>query len=215
MAQIRLDRDEVRKKRLPGVCMRCGQPAALYKDKKFAWYPPWIGVMVLVAVPVYIILALVMTKRMTVSAPLCEAHKNHWLVRTLVSLVGLALVLLLCFGALILIGALSDARNDDALNALKGIACGGSVVALVAWLITLVVMQATAIRPNEITDDTITLTGLSEGFVNAVEDVRDQEEEDYRARRRARRTPSDNVHDPKAPRRRPAPPPDAYQAEDE
>jgi hypothetical protein len=195
--------------------MRCDLEAAVFKDKNFSWFPPWIGVMLLVAWPVYLILVLVMTKRMAVSVPLCEAHKHHWLVRMVVALVGLGLLLVLLVFNIAITSMLSDARNDELTSILLPVLWIGLVVLLLAWLITIIIMQNSAIRPNEITDDTITLTGVSDAFVDAVEDARDQEEEEYRARPRARRERPDRAYDPKAPRRGPAPPRDAYREGDE
>jgi hypothetical protein len=215
MAQIRLDRDEVTKRQMPGICMRCDERASVYKEKKFSWFPPWIGVMLLVAWPVYLILMAVMTKRMTVSVPLCEKHKHHWLVRTVVGLVGLGLLLILLVFNIVITGMVSNAGDDDVTGPLLAVLWIGLGILFLAWLITLVAMQNTAIRPNEITDETITLTGVSEAFVDAVEDARDQEEEeDSRPRPRARRQRSDRVYDPNPPRRRP-PPRDAYRESDE
>jgi hypothetical protein len=195
--------------------MRCDQAATVYKEKKFSWFPPWIGVMLLVAWPVYLILMAVMTKRMTVSVPLCEKHKHHWLVRTVVGLVGLGLLLILLVFNIVITGMVSNMGDDDVTGPLLAVLWIGLGILFLAWLITLVAMQNTAIRPNEITDDTITLTGVSEAFVDAVEDARDQEEEeDPRPRPRARRQRSDRVYDPNPPRRRP-PPRDAYRESDE
>jgi hypothetical protein len=214
MAQIQLDRDEVGREQLPPVCMRCGQPSAIYKGKNFSWYPPWVIVLIVVALLPGAIVAMILTKRMTVWAPLCAAHKNHWLLRILLILGTLALVAALIIGSLVAASTISEqgGRHGDDL---VGFVCVGGVILLVLWLIGLAVIQLTAIRPTEITDDTITLTGVSDAFVRAVEEDRDQEEEEYRARPRPRRERSDRVYDPEAPRRRPNAPPDAYRPEDE
>ena len=214
MATARLGRYEVERERLPSACMKCGAPATLYKNKNFAWFPPWTYVLLLAGVLPFVIVQLVLTKRMTVSAPLCEAHKHHWLVRTLIGAAGLVLLLGGFIGFVVLMAAVGDQLDEDAKGALVGAMCSGFGVLLLVWLIVMVVLQNTAIRSTEITDNAITLTGVSPAFVEAVDAEREQwEEEDYRPRRRARRERSDKVFDPEAPRRRPAPP-DAYEAED-
>src|SRR5262245_60095643 len=75
---------------LPDLCMQCGAPSAVRKNKRFSWFPPWVWILLFVCglVP-FAIVALVMTKRRTVNVPLCEAHKNHWLWRQLVVVGGL------------------------------------------------------------------------------------------------------------------------------
>jgi hypothetical protein len=218
VAQIRLDREEVGKEQLPGACMRCGQPAVVYKSKNFAWHPPWVAVLILAGLLPYAIVAIVLTKRMTVYAPFCEAHKNHWLVRILGALGGLLLVGALGIGMIVLMANTDDpaGRRDNVLQSIKAVGCIGTLVLLVVWLIGLVVMQMTAIRPTEITDDTITLTGVSETFIDAVDADRAQWEEEYERRRpRRRRRPerSEGVYDQED-RRRPRRPPDAYEDED-
>jgi hypothetical protein len=193
--------------------MRCGQASALYKDKTFSWYPPWVGVLILAGLLPYLILVMVMTKRMTVSVPLCQQHKNHWLIRNLLILGILAVVAVLVIGGFVLTAAFSDQLGQRGGD-LSGFICLAGGVLFLAWLIAVVIIQATAIKPSEITDDTITLNRVSDAFVDAVEEARDQDEEEYRARPRARRERSDRVVDPKAPRRRPAPPDDYREGEE-
>jgi hypothetical protein len=74
MALVRIARYEVDQNLLPSLCIRCGRPAELWKSKKFAWYPPWVLALILIGwgIP-YIIVALVLTQRMTVRVPLCHA----------------------------------------------------------------------------------------------------------------------------------------------
>ena len=59
------------------------------------------------------------------------------------------------------------------------------------WLIVAAIIQNTAIRPTEITDDYIVLTGVSRDFDDAVRDERrrerEREDRDYERRRSRRR----------------------------
>ena len=50
-------------------------------------------------------------KRRRVPIPLCEQHKNHWVIRYLVGFGGLGLFLLLLFGSIFLL-AMSDDRSN-------------------------------------------------------------------------------------------------------
>lgn len=164
---------------LPDVCMKCGAQADDRVSRTFNWVPQWIGLTLLIAWPVYLILAIVLKKSATVAVPLCEQHKSHWTFRiwlnlgTFVVLVGGGIALA------ILIGSLSGPGPND----LGGFAVLLVVVALVAWLIILVVSSMTAIRVEEITDDNgVRLTGVCQEFVDA---YRDQEDRERAARRGA------------------------------
>jgi hypothetical protein len=215
MAQVKMGRYEVEKRELPGVCARCGQPTRYYKTKNFSWYPPWIGITILIALPVFLILALVMTKRMTVGVPLCDKHKYHWGVRLAIILLGLLAVILIGVGALVLGGMISDSDKDTGAT-IMGLGMAGAGVLFLVWLITVVVVQSTAIRPTEITDTSITLTGLSDAFVEAVESEAGREDDYDRPRPRPRSRPAprdeDEGYRPPQPRRRP--PPESYRADE-
>src|SRR6266478_3526907 len=95
MATTRLSLYEVDRKLLPDLCMRCGEPATTHKNRNFSWYPPWIGVTILAGLIVYVILVAVLTKRMRVSVPLCDAHKNHWSIRVMIILLSFVALLAL------------------------------------------------------------------------------------------------------------------------
>src|SRR5262245_3361292 len=62
--------------------MRCGALATLQRTKTFAWHPPWVTALFLAGVVPWAILAILLTRRMTVHGPLCPAHENHWGWRT-------------------------------------------------------------------------------------------------------------------------------------
>src|SRR5262245_26714718 len=101
MARVRLHRGEVRQGGLPPVCMRCGADAELERKRQFSWNPSWVYLLILLGLLPFVIVALVLTKRMTVHAPLCRDHKNHWLTRNLIIYLGLLPVALLGFGAIL------------------------------------------------------------------------------------------------------------------
>jgi NADH:ubiquinone oxidoreductase subunit 6 (subunit J) len=167
MATVYLEEDRRGDYDLPDVCMKCGAPATVWKPRSFAWHPPWIFVLILAGLLVYVIVALVLTKRKRLDIPLCDAHKAHWLWRQLVVVGGLLVLLAVGFLAMIL---LSDSRPNSDEATIGGILCGGTVLGLLAWLVLAVVLQTTTIRPREITDDSITLQGVSPEFVQAYED---------------------------------------------
>ena len=57
--------------------------------------------------------------------------------------------------------------------------CLGSIALLLGWLVAVVVIQLGAIRATEITDRSITLTNVAQGFLIAYEE---EAERDYRPR---------------------------------
>jgi hypothetical protein len=181
MADVRLHRDDA-DGYLPGVCMVCGNDATGTKSKTMSWCPPWVGVLILAGVLPYAIVALVLTKRATIQAPFCDRHQGHWFNRNAIMWGSFFLLGLICIGSFILMAALSHGPQKQEDSAILGIVCFGGILLFLAWLITVIICQHTAIRPKEITDTHITLTNVSGGFADAVEDAKAE----YRAKRRRR-----------------------------
>ena len=190
MATVRLERDEVDNDSLPDVCMVCGAEATLRKRKSFSWHPPWVILLILISLWPYIIVALILTKRMTVRAPLCEQHKNHWAWRTAFILGGFLVFLLL--GVVSVMVLSNQANQGGADEAIGGLLCFGTVISGLVWLIAAAIIHSLGIRPTEITDRTITLVHVSPAFVEALEMVR-AEQEDKRQRLWQDRRPMDRA----------------------
>lgn len=196
MAEIRLDLEEA-DGGLPDICMCCGEEATVTKTKKMSWCPPWVGFLILVAWPVWLVVMLIMTKRATLQAPLCEQHKGHWFNRNLI-VIG-SLFLLGGLGALIFVLAvIIPPRGADDYGPF---ACLGAVLLFIVWIVILVVVQNTAIRPKEITDHEITLAGVSDAFVEAFEETRG-ERRSSRRRRRPQLDEDDDFDDEPRPRKK-------------
>src|SRR5262245_15375580 len=206
MASVKMFRGEVREGRLPRICMRCGAPAELQKCKRFAWHPGWVNLLILVGILPWVIVALVLTKRMTVYAPLCRGHRNHWLIRSLIAFGGLA-TLAACFVATVIALSLGEQRAPGASNELGGYACIGSLGLLLLFLIVAVISQQTSIRPAEITDRSITLVGVAREFKDALQELDEVREaipldEEARVQGRPERPAEEEFFDPEARRRR-------------
>ncbi len=188
MASIRLGRYEVRNYELPAVCARCGAKAVVAPSRTFSWNPPWLLALFLLGglgLVLLLVLAAVLTKRMSVPLPLCERHRHYWRNRAIGLYGGLAALIALAVAA-IAVGAALDQRGwDDAF----GFICIGGAVVFFVWLIVMAVVQSRGIRATEITDNAIALTGLSKDFTEAVRQDRrgdedDEDEDDRRVRRR-------------------------------
>ncbi len=169
MSAVCLESYDGRVRDLPELCMKCGAPATLRKDKTFSWYPPWVGVLLLAGLIPFLIVALILTKRSRVEVPLCDRHKGHWMIRQLV-VIG-SLLFLLAGGFLAFLATVNNKGNDS----LSAAVCIGWVVLMIGWVVLAVMVQSTSIRPKEITDTSITLTSVSELFVAAYEDEWDEE----------------------------------------
>jgi hypothetical protein len=181
MPAIWLDRDECRD--LPPVCMVCGAEAAATSRQTFRWHPPWVIVLILVSVPIWIIVALILTKKMTVYAPVCEQHRNYWLRRKLIAwLPVLSGVALFGVGAAVMITAGNDPRLQDfGLYVMMG----GALWFFVTLIVAAVVLRG-GVRATEITDDAVRLAGLNPDFGDALRDQRAEDREREQARRRKR-----------------------------
>jgi hypothetical protein len=221
MAQVRLTLREA-EGRLPAVCMVCGEEATVTKTKKMSWCPPWVGVLILAGLLPYAIVASILTKRASVKAPFCDAHQGHWFNRLMINLGTLFVCGVIGGGGFLVIWwALSQpGRPNDG----PGFACLLPVVMLVVWIIVLVILQQSAIRPQEITDREIVLTGICEDFVTAVEDraeerlsarrrrrYEDDDEYDDPPPRKKKRRPVDDDDDAPPPRKKKRPPDDAFE----
>ena len=77
MATVTLDRDECDEGFLPPVCIRCGEAATSVRNQHYQWVPPAIHLTMIFCVP-YLILLLVMRKKMTVALPVCDRHRWIW-----------------------------------------------------------------------------------------------------------------------------------------
>jgi hypothetical protein len=222
MADLRLGRYEIEHYDPPPVCIRCGAPSVVCKDHRFQWSPPWVYILLFLGVLPYAIAASATMKRMTVPVPLCERHKWHWGGRTAVVLLGLLAFILIMIAGIAL-------GSENKLN--PGVIFVPIVFLFFAWIISAVVLATTTIRPREITDKSITLSGVSPEYITALNEARRGEgDEDDAPRRRRRRDddederprgrrqgPDDDggYYDPdeKKPRRRP--PPDAIEGGDD
>jgi hypothetical protein len=166
MATIRIRNRRRDEQAIPDLCIRCARPTDYRKTKQFSWYPPWIIVLLLLVGPIpYIIVALILTKKRTLEVPLCDQHRHHFLWAPLFIGLGLVLIIILAIGTGI-VGSQASQAGDDTLF---GLLCGGGVLFFLVWLIVAIILQNRLVKPKEITDDEITLTGVAEEFVEEFE----------------------------------------------
>lgn len=166
--------------------MACGQPATTHIKKKFAWQPPWVIITILINILVYAILAIALTKRMTVDVPVCNRHRGYWVKRGLWMFGSFVGLVILCIGGGI---GLDAALGDDGVGFIFGLC----TLSFLGWLIFVIVLQSLMIKAKQITDRTITLVKVHPDFVAAFVGLRDEDfdDEDDWSRRPRRREATD------------------------
>ncbi len=165
MAKAHFGRREVEKFDLPPLCMKCGQPTDHRVSKRFAWHPGWVMILIFVGLLVYVIVAIILTKRMRLSIPMCSRHLNHWLLRNLIILLGFGLFGTLGIAAVYLT---IQKQHEDLIKYLYGVAIFGGL----AWLIVSGVIVSNSIRPSQITDRGMTLINVNKEFRDAWDAIR-------------------------------------------
>lgn len=182
MAQVRMWLRDAEAGNLPAVCVCCGSAAVTTKSKQMQWFPPWVYILILAGLLPYAIVASVLTKKARVQAPFCEDHKGHWFNRSAL-MWGTFFLFLVLSGAGFIFGMNLERHQQDLVMPWV---CVGGTVLFTGWLVTVIVCAMTAIRPCEITDREVTLTGVSDAFADAVF----AEAQEQRSRRQERRTGS-------------------------
>jgi hypothetical protein len=203
MADVRLDFYDLDDDILPDMCMQCGAASTVRPIKTFAWMPYWARFMPYGTGYAFM-------KRRRVPVPLCERHKNHWMIRYLLGFGGLAVFLLLFICGGVMFGSNVDADPHGPLTLLGGAMLVMGGIAFLAWLVVMIVLGVTQILPVEITDDTITLKNVSPEFVRAYREMtrHDIDPDVERAAREQFRRPPREDDDPRRRRRDDDYPPD-------
>jgi hypothetical protein len=70
---------------LPPKCVKSNVPTESFLKRNLVWYPPWITLTILIAMPVYLVLVLVLQKKATVFIGLTPQWKTKRLIRILIA----------------------------------------------------------------------------------------------------------------------------------
>ena len=62
---------------LPANCVKCGATAELPWRKKFYWHPSWVYIFVVLNLLIYVLIAILVRKKMELNVPLCEVHHGE------------------------------------------------------------------------------------------------------------------------------------------
>ncbi len=75
---------------LPAQCVKCGAPASTPWRKKFYWHTPWLALLVVLNLLIYVIVAAIVRKNMELNVPLCD---NHHADRKRYKVLGIIMIL--------------------------------------------------------------------------------------------------------------------------
>ena len=146
---------------LPNVCVKSGvETNETGIPRKLTWHPPWIAVTILLGLLVYVVLALILTKRAKIRIPLCKQKRSERRTRLALwwfaGLAGLAGVT----GSLYLIAT----SSDD----MAGLRAVGLLLSFLSVFTGLLAGQSTSriLRPTKITDTHVWLRGVHESILD-------------------------------------------------
>jgi len=135
---------------LPLRCVKCNVPTHLRIKRKLSWHHPALYLIIIVALLIYLIVAMILRKSATVEIGLCDEHqakrrRDVWITITLVVVGILGFALALGF--------------EDVTYLLLGF------VALIAALIYGIAV-ARVVAPAKIDDRFVWLTGINKQYLN-------------------------------------------------
>ena len=145
---------------LPDNCVKSNEPATRRLTRKLSWHHPAIALTILIGVLIYVILAVILTKRATIQLPLTE----EWFARRQRRMLYSWVVGLVCLA--LLAGGIVLAANADEPGYLLL-----TLIGFVGGLIALVAGQAAVglVSPKRMTDEYIWLKGVHPEFLNRLE----------------------------------------------
>jgi hypothetical protein len=172
--------------------MKCGADATCERRKTFSWHPGWVNFLILIGILPWAVVAMILTKRMTIYAPLCDDHRYHWTWRSCFIWFGFALLVLLGIFAIFFLST-QEKQGGGGIQ-IGGLVCFGTIIAGAVWLFSAAIIHHVGIRAAEITDMSISLTNVSRDFVEALRDERGQRREEDEYERPHRRDWDDDPH---------------------
>jgi hypothetical protein len=138
---------------LPPRCVKCNAPAEMpMKSRKVYWHPPWLYSLVVLAIPIYLIVALITRKQAKVAPGLCALHRKRYWQGIGVGWGGLLLGILLIVA--------SAALDDCFLAVLGALLCFGAIVAGI--------ILSRILLPVGIDKDFVRLKGCGQAFLDSL-----------------------------------------------
>lgn len=149
---------------LPPICLKSNEPATTWLTRKLQWQPQWVFVLLLVNLIIFAIVALILTKRATISIGLTDEWAAKRKQRLFLAWsVGLAALGVIVVGFIFL--ALEGTLPDDIRIPLFLVCLIGGLMAGVGALIG-GSMGCRLIYPQKMTDTHIWIKGVHPSFLD-------------------------------------------------
>ncbi len=174
--------------------MCCGKHATQKKRLRFTSHPLWVYILLPMGWLPYAIVAALLTERVRCYTHFCDRHRRYWLRRTLISWACFAGLVVFSLGSLVLTVLLREHISEATQRLIAGWLCPVTIALGLLWLMSIPIMQVVGIHPADVTEDSLTLKGISQDFAEAVREYRRErraEEEAQDQPRRSRRRPPD------------------------
>ncbi|HEV7282613.1 MAG TPA: hypothetical protein VGN57_20580 [Pirellulaceae bacterium] len=139
----------------PDICLKSGKPAAGSRFKqKLSWHPPWIIVMIFVALLIYIILAAIFTKTAHIDVALLPEFKKRRRMHLAIGTTALLACVAAFIGGIVWMG-----NTEPNPEPLAFVLFFGSIVAFIGSMIYLAIMPR-MFKIEKITDNYVYLKGI-------------------------------------------------------
>ena len=175
---ITLPRAQIEQDHLPDVCMVCGKSTKRRVTKEFQYTSDTAGwiifLLIVLFFPLGILVAILSTKKVRVSCPVCTKHKRHWSKLVWFASTGWIIVVGGVFTGLTLFVAFGSGFPGPPRNGADHIA-RQNVPLLLAWIlgsaalyvIPLIWLCSTRVSVAEINAKNVTFQQVSTAFANA------------------------------------------------
>jgi hypothetical protein len=177
MPNLKLDVSEYRKpKKLPCVCVVCGQDAHEFPEKTFTRSPGWLVLLILFGL-LGIILWIILTQNLKQTAkaflPLCDEHLKYWRTRSFFSTLFVVIALGCAFAGVtaVVLGTALQAPGGPDFESLGLYGMLAGAAGFVFFLIVSATYNSLGIQPQSIDQYSLTLTKIDPTFI---EEVREQ-----------------------------------------
>lgn len=137
---------------LPHRCVKCNAPAVMDKPRQFTWHSPGWYLLLFVAVLVYIIVALIVRKKVKIAIGLCEAHRQR---RSTLNKTAVGILLL------------SGATLFGAISYESGM-LGWTTAALLTVGIIVAIVAASTLSAGRISDTQARFRGCGNDFLDSL-----------------------------------------------
>jgi double zinc ribbon protein len=146
---------------LPAYCVRCGAPSSGEPIKQnFSWHTPWLYLLIIPGVLIYVIVAAMVSKKCSLAVPVCDAHRAQ---RRNFLFVGLT-TLITCIPIGVIFGRLIGGPDD------VGWALTIIIVLFITSIVLLVPVRA-LLQPTFIDETRATFKKAGENFLNMLPEM--------------------------------------------